>query len=137
MKYQKALLMADYSMLYRFVIKEKAQAMGYYASFMPKPIFGVNGSGMHTHQSLFKGDVNAFHDPTAKYHISDMARSYIAGLLTHIIGGEIIPGLPIFTKGREGFCIVRAQDMAVVAGVYWKYRLILENPVTHRLFLKA
>jgi len=84
LKYQKALLMADYAMLYRFVIKEKAQAMGYYASFMPKPIFGVNGSGMHTHQSLFKGDVNVFHDSTAKYHISDMARSYIAGLLTHI-----------------------------------------------------
>jgi glutamine synthetase len=84
LKYQKTLLMADYSMLYRFVVKEKAQAMGYYASFMPKPIFGVNGSGMHTHQSLFKGDVNAFHDPTAKYHISDLARKYIAGLLTHI-----------------------------------------------------
>lgn len=84
LKYQDALRMADFAMLYRFVVKEKALSNGYYASFMPKPIFGVNGSGMHTHQSLFKGDKNAFHDPSEKYHISELARNYVAGILNHI-----------------------------------------------------
>jgi len=84
LKYQEALRMADFSMLYRFVVKEKALSRGFYATFMPKPIFGVNGSGMHTHQSLFKGDQNAFHDPNEKYHISELGRNYISGLLTHI-----------------------------------------------------
>jgi len=84
LKYQEALRMADFAMLYRFVVKEKALSRGYYATFMPKPIFGVNGSGMHTHQSLFRGDQNAFHDPNEKYHISELGRNYISGLLTHI-----------------------------------------------------
>ena len=84
LKYQEALRMADFAMLYRFVVKEKALSAGYYATFMPKPIFGVNGSGMHIHQSLFKGDRNAFHDPKEKYHISELARHYVAGILTHI-----------------------------------------------------
>ena len=84
LKYQEALRMADFAMLYRFVVKEKALSAGYYATVMPKPIFGVNGSGMHIHQSLFKGDRNAFHDPKEKYHISELARHYVAGILTHI-----------------------------------------------------
>ena len=50
---------------------------------MPKPIFGENGSGMHTHQSLFKGDKNAFFDPEDKYHLSDVGKEYLAGLLAH------------------------------------------------------
>jgi glutamine synthetase len=50
---------------------------------MPKPIFGENGSGMHTHQSLFRGDINAFYDPGDQYHLSDIAKSYIAGILSH------------------------------------------------------
>ncbi|UCC80686.1 MAG: glutamine synthetase [Candidatus Zixiibacteriota bacterium] len=85
LKYQEALRMADFAMLYRFVVKEKALSTGYYATFMPKPIFGVNGSGMHTHQSLFRGDQNAFHDPKEKYHISELGRNYIAGILTHVV----------------------------------------------------
>ena len=84
LKYQRALRMADFAMLYRFVVKEKALSMGHYATFMPKPIFGINGSGMHTHQSLFNGDKNAFHDPKEKYHISELGRNYIAGILMHI-----------------------------------------------------
>lgn len=76
--------MADSAMLYRFVVKELALAAGAYASFMPKPIFGQNGSGMHTHQSLFTGDRNLFFDPQDPYHLSQSARSYIAGLMTHI-----------------------------------------------------
>ncbi|UCE67658.1 MAG: type I glutamate--ammonia ligase [Candidatus Zixiibacteriota bacterium] len=84
LKYQKALRMADFAMLYRFVVKEKALSMGYYATFMPKPIFGINGSGMHIHQSLFKGDQNVFHDPKEKYHISELAQNYVSGMLLHI-----------------------------------------------------
>jgi len=60
LRYNDALTMADAVMTYRLVAKEIAQAKGLHASFMPKPIFGINGSGMHTHQSLFKGSKNAF-----------------------------------------------------------------------------
>jgi glutamine synthetase len=84
LKYQDALRMADYAMMYRLVIKEQAQLRGYYASFMPKPIFGVNGSGMHTHQSLFKNGHNAFYEPSDQYRLSDLAKKYIAGILVHI-----------------------------------------------------
>lgn len=84
LRYADALTMADYSMLYRLVVKEKALARGYYATFMPKPIYGVNGSGMHTHQSLFRGNSNAFFDANAPYNLSDMAKNYIAGLLIHV-----------------------------------------------------
>ncbi len=84
LKYQDALKMADYSMLYRLVVKEKALSMGHYATFMPKPLYGVNGSGMHVHQSLFKSDKNAFYEQGDSYHLSDLARSYLAGILVHI-----------------------------------------------------
>jgi len=84
LRYADALEMADIVMTYRIVVKEVAKKYGLYATFMPKPIFGENGSGMHTHQSLFKGDKNAFFDPNDKYHLSDIAKKYIAGLLTHI-----------------------------------------------------
>lgn len=84
LRYQEALVMGDFAMLYRFVIKELALESGAYASFMPKPIFGQNGSGMHTHMSLFKGDKNAFFDPNDPYHLSAMARSFMAGILTHV-----------------------------------------------------
>lgn len=60
LRYTDALAMADNVMTYRLVVKEVAQKFGVYATFMPKPIFGENGSGMHTHQSLFAGDRNAF-----------------------------------------------------------------------------
>jgi glutamine synthetase len=83
LKYSDGLTMADSTMLYRLVVKEVAIKNNVYASFMPKPIFGVNGSGMHTHQSLFKGKKNAFFDPHDKYHLSDVAKFYIAGLMKH------------------------------------------------------
>ena len=70
-------------MTYRLVVKEVAMKHGVYATFMPKPVFGVNGSGMHVHQSLFKGERNAFYDPADKYHISKTAKFFIAGLLKH------------------------------------------------------
>lgn len=84
LKYQSALKMADFAMIYRLVVKEIAGSEGYYATFMPKPIFGENGSGMHTHQSLFKDNKNAFFDKGAEYNLSSVARSYVAGLLRHV-----------------------------------------------------
>jgi len=83
LRYKDALTMADNMMTYRIVVKEIAQQHGCYATFMPKPILGVNGSGMHVHQSLFKGDRNAFFDPNDEYHLSEVGKRYIAGLLRH------------------------------------------------------
>lgn len=83
MRYTDALTMADNVMTYRLVVKEVALKHNVYATFMPKPIFGVNGSGMHTHQSLFKGDENAFFDPNDEYHLSEVGKRYIAGLMKH------------------------------------------------------
>ena len=83
LRYTDALSMADNAMTYRLVVKEVALRHGVYASFMPKPIFGQNGSGMHTHQSLFKGDKNAFYDSKDEFHLSKIARSYMAGILKH------------------------------------------------------
>lgn len=83
LRYTDALTMADQVMTYRLTVKEIAQANGVYASFMPKPIYGENGSGMHTHQSLFRGSSNAFFDGGAEYHLSAAGKSYIAGLLKH------------------------------------------------------
>ncbi len=83
LRYADALTMADNAMTYRLVVKEIAMREGVYATFMPKPLFGQNGSGMHCHQSLFKGDKNAFYDAKDAYHLSSDGKSYIAGILTH------------------------------------------------------
>jgi glutamine synthetase len=83
MRYTDAMTMADNVMTYRLVVKQIALGHGVYATFMPKPVFGINGSGMHVHQSLFKGDRNAFFDQNDEYHLSSTAKSYIAGLLKH------------------------------------------------------
>ena len=83
LRYTDALTMADNVMTYRLVVKEVARQHGVYATFMPKPIFGINGSGMHVHQSLFKGDKNAFFEKGAKYHLSDIGKTYTAGILKH------------------------------------------------------
>jgi len=81
--YADALSMADNAMTYRLVVKEIAMKHGVYATFMPKPMFGQNGSGMHTHQSLFQGDKNTFFDAKDPFHLSSTAKSYIAGILKH------------------------------------------------------
>ena len=83
MRYTDALTMADNVMTYRLVVKQIALEHGVYATFMPKPVFGINGSGMHVHQSLFRGDTNAFFDKDDKYHLSKVAKCYVAGLLAH------------------------------------------------------
>jgi len=83
MRYTDALSMADNVMTYRLVVKQVAIQNGVYATFMPKPIFGINGSGMHVHQSLFKNGKNAFFDPNDNYNLSKVAKNFIAGLLKH------------------------------------------------------
>ncbi len=83
LRYTDALTMADNVMTYRLVVKEVAMSNGVYATFMPRPLDGHNGSGMHTYQSLFKGDQNAFFGADDPYNISPIARAYIAGLLEH------------------------------------------------------
>jgi glutamine synthetase len=83
LRYTEALKMADSVMTYRLVVKQVAQKFGVYATFMPKPATGVNGNGMHVHQSLFKGERNAFFDKNDDYHLSKIGKSYMAGLLKH------------------------------------------------------
>jgi glutamine synthetase len=84
LRYTDALAMADNAMTYRLIVKEIAMKHGVYATFMPKPLMGQNGSGMHVHQSLFKGDRNVFFDPDDKYHLSPEGKAYVAGILKHV-----------------------------------------------------
>ena len=81
LRYKDALTMADSVTTYRLLVKEVADANGIHATFMPKPLLGVAGSGMHTHQSLFKGDRNAFFDASDPCHMSAICKAYVAGLL--------------------------------------------------------
>ncbi len=83
LRHTDALTMADSVMTMRVVVKEAAFEQGLYATFMPKPLEGVQGSGMHTHMSLFRGEDNAFFDDRDKYGMSDVAKGFIAGLLRH------------------------------------------------------
>src|SRR3977135_1514524 len=83
MRFAGGLRMSDNAMTYRIAIKEIAMKYGLYATFMPKPLFGENGSGMHVHQSLFREGRNAFFDPDDEYHLSGVAKSFIAGQLKH------------------------------------------------------
>ena len=83
MRYAGGLDMADHCITYRSVVKEVAKRHGVYATFMPKPLYGVNGSGMHTHQSLFTAGENAFFDGDDRWYLSDIAKSFIAGQLRH------------------------------------------------------
>jgi glutamine synthetase len=83
MRYDEGMKMADKTMTLRIVVKEIARQQGFYATFMPKPIFGENGSGMHTHQSLFKGENNAFFDANDRNNLSAIGKYYIAGIMRH------------------------------------------------------
>jgi len=82
-KYSDALEMADKMVTFRFVVRTIAQRHGLHATFMPKPIFGINGSGMHVNQSLFKNGKNAFYDPESEMGLSTEAYHYIAGIMEH------------------------------------------------------
>src|SRR6476620_4383806 len=83
MRYSSALDMADQTITYRLIVKEVAAKNGVYATFMPKPLFGENGSGMHTHMSLFKDGRNMFFDGSDQYNLSTTGKAFIAGLLRH------------------------------------------------------
>jgi glutamine synthetase len=83
MQFAPALEMADHTVTYRLIVKEVAKKAGFHATFMPKPLFGENGSGMHTHQSLFSEGRNAFFDSDDRWHLSDTAKAFIAGQLRH------------------------------------------------------
>jgi len=111
MRYTDALTMADQVMTYRLVVKQVALNHGVYATFMPKPVFGINGSGMHVHQSLFKGDKNAFFDPKGKYFLSKTARYFVAGILKYIpeftsINNQWINSYKRLVPGYEAPCYI-------------------------------
>ncbi|MCG9966728.1 type I glutamate--ammonia ligase [Pelotomaculum terephthalicicum JT] len=82
-KYSDALDVADKIMTFKMVVRSTAQRHGLHATFMPKPVFGINGSGMHMNQSLFKDGRNAFYDPSAPDQLSDVAKHYVGGLMKH------------------------------------------------------
>jgi glutamine synthetase len=82
-RFAPALEMADHTLTYRLIVKEIAKKAGFHATFMPKPIFGENGSGMHTHQSLFNDGRNAFFDSDDQWHLSEVGKAFIAGQLRH------------------------------------------------------
>ena len=85
-KYDEALSAADKIMTFKLAVKTVAQKNGLHATFMPKPVFGINGSGMHTNMSLFKDGKNVFYDPNDARGLSKEAYSFIAGLLAHVRG---------------------------------------------------
>jgi glutamine synthetase len=84
LRYDNALDMADKVIIYKLVVKQVASKNGVYATFMPKPLSGVNGSGMHVHQSLFKNGKNMFFDEKDEYFLSGDAKHYIAGIMNHV-----------------------------------------------------
>ena len=124
MRFADGLDMADRTMTYRIAVKEVAMAHGYYATFMPKPLFGENGSGMHTHQSLFQGDENAFYDADDEYHLSDVAKSFIAGQLKHARElsalfaplGQLVQAARAGLRGAGLHRMVAAQPLRARAG---------------------
>lgn len=83
-KYADAVTTADNITTFKFIVRNIAWKYGLHATFMPKPVFGINGSGMHTNMSLFKDGENAFYDPHAEYQLSDAAKYYVGGILTHV-----------------------------------------------------
>jgi glutamine synthetase len=89
-RYDDVLTTADNVSTFRFIVKNVARENGLHATFMPKPIFGINGSGMHTHQSLLADDGNAFYDADAPWQLSRVCLNYIAGLLRHARGFSAI-----------------------------------------------
>ena len=119
-RYADALTTADNIATFRFVVKHVAQQFGLLASFMPKPIFGQNGSGMHTHQSLFRGKENAFWDPKAQWELSQTALHYIGGLLRHARGmlrdhepaRELVQAAGAGLRGAGERRVVDAQPLA-------------------------
>lgn len=104
-RYGDALTAADNVMTLKFAVKKIASEHGYYATFLPKPIYGVNGSGMHVHQSLFKKGKNAFSDTKDTYGLSRIAYQFIAGQLAHVreISALVAPTVNSYKRLTPGF----------------------------------
>jgi glutamine synthetase len=105
LRYTDALEMADTVMTFRLLVREIAQERGVFATFMPKPLNGVQGSGMHTHMSLFQGDTNVFHDPTSG-GLSPLGQKFVAGLLHHAreitaVTNQLVNSYKRLTPGTE------------------------------------
>jgi len=110
-KYASAVKAADQIQTFKLVVKTIARQHGLHATFMPKPLFGMNGSGMHCHLSLFRGDENAFYDPSDKLGLSNVARHFMAGILKHARGFAAITNPTInsykrLVPGYEAPCYV-------------------------------
>jgi glutamine synthetase len=122
LRYTDALTMADNVMTFRQVVKQVATELGVYATFMPKPIEGAFGSGMHTQVSLFEGDVNAFHDPGDEFGLSKVGKCFIAGLLRHAaeitaITNQTVNSYKRLVAGYEApvhICWARNNESALV-----------------------
>jgi glutamine synthetase len=122
LRYTDALTMADNVMTFRTVVRQVAQDLGVHATFMPKPISGAFGSGMHTHLSLFEGDVNAFHDPGDPHGLSKVGKCFIAGLLKHAdeitaITNQTVNSYKRLIEGYEAptyICWARNNESALV-----------------------
>jgi glutamine synthetase len=122
LRYTDALTMADNVMTFRTVVRQVAQDLGVHATFMPKPIAGAFGSGMHTHMSLFEGDVNAFHDPGDSYGLSKVGKCFIAGLLRHAkeitaVTNQTVNSYKRLIEGYEAptyICWARNNESALV-----------------------
>ncbi|MCH5586389.1 type I glutamate--ammonia ligase [Shimazuella sp. AN120528] len=110
-KYGDAVTTADNIQTFKLVVKNVARKYGLHATFMPKPLFGVNGSGMHCHQSLFRGSENAFYDESDELGLSETARHYLAGILTHArnftaITNPLVNSYKRLVPGYEAPCYV-------------------------------
>ncbi len=110
-KYADAIKAADQIQTFKLVVKTIARQHGLHATFMPKPLFGMNGSGMHCHMSLFQGNENAFYDPNDKLGLSAIARQYMAGILKHARGYAAITNPTVnsykrLVPGYEAPCYV-------------------------------
>jgi glutamine synthetase len=105
-RYADALTSADNAVTFKYTVRGVAASHGLYASFMPKPIFGINGSGMHTHQSLFDADgQNLFYDPDDDYHLSRLARNFIAGQMKHAqaLSAVVAPTVNSYKRLTPGY----------------------------------
>lgn len=138
-KYANAVQAADQIQTFKLVVKTIARKHGLHATFMPKPLFGVNGSGMHTHQSLFRGNENAFYDENDELGLSDTAKHYIAGLLKHARGfaaitNPLVNSYKRLVPGYEAPCYVawsaknRSPLIRIPASRGLSTRIELRNP---------
>ncbi|MFM1654673.1 type I glutamate--ammonia ligase [Brevibacillus sp. B_LB10_24] len=138
-KYANAIEAADNIQTFKLVVKTIARQHGLHATFMPKPLYGINGSGMHCHQSLFKGKENAFYDESDELGLSETAKHYLAGLLKHARGFAAITNPTVnsykrLVPGYEAPCYVawsaknRSPLVRVPASRGLSTRIELRNP---------